>query len=307
MTLLRQLICATGLTNPARAAVRYSFAIAEQFHCALDVVHVCESPEPGRRDTYASGSERLARAISAHAVRERLDLVVRAMPTGVTGRATTHLLDGELPEALLSFANRHHAGLVVLGSRATPDAARASFAERLVDCLSCGVLTVPSREPSAPAPVKRLLLVVGPEAGTGSLLDWTVLLASSFGALVQLVCCTSFRADAANAEHRLRQEVEERLRRAQVGLEASFIERRPKLADTVLERAREGSADLIVMGTALEDEAGRSVLSAVRRAAACPVFSLRDVPPTRMFVNRARRGQPATNRRTESWIEECAR
>jgi nucleotide-binding universal stress UspA family protein len=155
--------------------------------------------------------------------------------------------------------------------------------------------------------MKRLLLVLGPETGIGSLLDWTVLLAGRFGALVQLVCCTSLRADAANAEHRLRQEVEERLRRAQVGLDASFTERRSKLAETVLERAREGSADLIVMGTALEDDAGRSVLSAVRRAAAHPVFSLREVPPTRMFVNRARREQTATNRRTESWIEECAR
>lgn len=307
MIALREVICATGLTNPARAALRYSFSVAEQFHCALDVVHVCESPKPDGRDSYASGAERMARAISAHALRERLDLVVRALPTGGAGRATTHLLDGELSDALLAFAERQRAELVVLGARPSPDAERASMTEPLAHRFSSGVLTVPSREPATPARVKRLLLVLGPESNSESMLDWAVLLAGRFGAVVQLLYCSSFRAGAIDVEQRVRHEVEERLRRAQIRLDASFTEQRSGLTHSVLSRAAKGDCDLIVMGTALRDDAGTQVLGAVRRTAARPVFSLRDAPPQRMFMNRARRGHAATNRRTESWIEECAR
>ena len=289
MIALRQMICATGLTNPARAALRYAFSMAEQFHCGLEVVHVCESTEPHFRDSYASGAERMERAISAHALRERLDLVGRALPTGGAGRATTHLLDGELSEALLAFAERQHAGLVILGSRPDPDGTRESIAERLMHRTSSGVLTVPSHEPATAPRIKRLLLVLEPGPNNGSMLDWAVLLAGRFGALVQLMYCPSLRADSVSAENRLRHDVEEKLRRAQIGIDASFTEQRSKLAETVLARAARGSSDLIVMGTALRDDAGHNVLCAVRRAATRPVFSLRDVPPVRMFMNRAHR------------------
>ena len=285
----REMICATGLTNPARAALRYAFSLAEQFHCGLEVVHVCESPEPRFRDAYASGAERMERAISAHALRERLDLVVRALPTGGAGRATTHLLDGELSEALLAFAERQHAGLVILGSRPDPDGTRESIAERLMHRTSSGVLTVPSHEPATAPRIKRLLLVLEPGPNNGSMLDWAVLLAGRFGAVVQLMYCASLRADSESAGNRLRHDVEEKLRRAQIGIDASFTEQRSKLAETVLARATRSSSDLIVMGTALRDDAGHNVLCAVRRAATRPVFSLRDVPPVRMFMNRAHR------------------
>jgi nucleotide-binding universal stress UspA family protein len=289
MIALREMICATGLTNPARAALRYAFSMAEQFHCGLEVVHVCESPEPHFRDSFASGAERMERAISAHALRERLDLVVRALPTGGAGRATTHLLDGELSEALLAFAERQRAGLVVLGSRPDPDSTRESIAERLMHRTSSGVLTVPSHEPATAPRIKRLLVVLEPGPNNGTMLDWAVLLAGRFGALVQLMYCASLRSDSLSAENRLRHDVEDKLRRAQIGIDASFTEQRSKLAETVLARAARGSSDLIVMGTALRDDTGHNVLCAVRRAATRPVISLRDVPPVRMFMNRAHR------------------
>lgn len=305
MAELREVICATGLTNPARAALRYSFAMAEQFHCELEIVHVCEPPEPRWRETYASASERMARAISAHALRERLDLVVRALPGGVAGRATTHLLDGEPSEALLAFAERQRAGLVVLGSRTGADATRESITERLMYRTSTGVLTVPSPERETAPRVKRLLLVLESGPSNASLLDWAVLIAGRFGAVVQLMCCPAPRSNAIETGYRLRHEVEQRLCSARIGLDASFTEPRPMLAETVLARAARGNCDLIAMGTALRDDAGHNVLCAVRRAAVRPVLSLRDAAPARMPMNRARREQTATNRRTESWIEEC--
>lgn len=286
MITLRELLCATDLEKPARAALRYSFFVAEQFQCPLHVLHVWETNESQRPNTYVSGAERMERAVAAHALRAQLDVVVRAVPTGAQGRATTHVAEGRLAETLLGFAERQRADVLVLGNEALETSAggpRESLAERLMHRTACPILTVPAFDLAVVPQVKRILLALSPTST--QVADWFVLLARRFDAVVQIFHRETSRPDGAALSARLRREVEDALRRAGVGVESTFAAAGPQFGEQVLSRAELGACDMIAMSASLRGEGDLGVLAEVRARSAVPVFSVRDVAPDRLFVD----------------------
>lgn len=286
MNTLRELLCATDLEKPAGAALRYSFFMAERFQCPLHVLHVWETNESERSNTYVSGAQRMERAVAAHALRAQLDVVVRAVPTGAQGRATTHVAEGRLTEALLACAERQRADVLVLGNDRrgdSPGRPRESLAERLIHRTACPILTVPASDLAVVPQVKRILLALSPTGGR--MVDWFVLLARRFDAVVQIFHRETSRAgDAALSAH-LRREVEETLRRAGVNVESAFAAPGPTFGEQVLSRAELGGCDMIAMGASLRGDGELGALAEVRARSVLPVFSVRDVAPDRLFVD----------------------
>jgi hypothetical protein len=115
--------------------------------------------------------------------------------------------------------------------------------------------------------------------------EWAAFWASRFGASVQLLYREGSQLVSVGNEALCRHDVEETLRRAGVGVDASFTEAEPGLGARVAERARTGGCDLIVMSATQRDEGERQVLASVREAAVQPVLTVREFTPDRRFVD----------------------
>jgi hypothetical protein len=233
----------------------------------------------------SSGPERTEHVLTRQRLRERLEALVRAIPTGASGRTTTHVVEGNVTDALLSCPAQKRADLIVLGSlpREAPREERLeSIAGYLTQRASCPVLTVPPRA-SGPVPrLKHIVLALEPAPTVGLSVEWTTYWARRFGAVVQLLYRE--RAGAAGAEAMYRDEIEERLRREGVGLERTDTEPESRMAERIVERAESGRCDLVIMSV-VRRESEVNALEALRRTAVVPVLSVRDFTPDHRAVD----------------------
>jgi nucleotide-binding universal stress UspA family protein len=289
---VREILCATDVEKPAYAGLRYSFFLADRFQCALEVVHASREAS-SMRPHYLSGAERMAQALETHRLRQRLDAVVRSIPTGIPGRATTRVMDGTVREAVLERSERQRADLIVLDATARLPARKSaseSVAEWLTHQTSCPILTVPARD-DGPAPkLRRILLVLEPEPSVGLAVEWTALWAERFGAHVQLLYRAGSGGYAPTREASCRNDVEDKLRRAGASVEASFEEPGSRTANRVVARAELGACDLVVMSSVLRDDGDPCVVESLRRASSLPVLSVRDFVPDGRFVANGAQG-----------------
>ncbi|HEY3498187.1 MAG TPA: universal stress protein [Polyangiaceae bacterium] len=319
MLVVREILCATDVERPARAGLRYSYFLADRFQCSLHVVHAWQEPT-ATAGSHLSGAERMQNVHAAHRLRERLDEVVRAVPTGSSGRATTYVVDGELTAAVLASAERQRVDLIVLGSGAREDAgarAAGSVAECLTRQAACPVLTVPARAFGRAPLVKRILLVLPTAPTVGLTVEWTALWARQFGASVQLLYREGTEPSSVGNAALCRHEVEDKLRRSGVGVDAIFVEPGAGIAARVIHVAESARCDLVVMSAVLRDAEGQSVLGGLRAAGVLPVLSVRDSAPERPFVDNVIEGDFATSfvrqeaqaqdTRSRAWIAECER
>lgn len=292
MISIREILCATEIERPPHCGLRYSLFIAEQFQCSLHVLHACEGVCSQLPNRYVSSAERMEQALASHRLRERLDAVVRAVPTQGPGRAMSHIADGSWTESLLAFSERQRADVIVLDASSeggTGSTWSGALVDQLAQRTACPLVTVPSTALDAPLRLKRLLLVVEPEATTGLLIDWAVSWASRCGAAVRLFYCEPPAAGSASGLTRPRwqHEVEDKLRVADVELTGSVAGSRMGIVESVLAEASLDASDLIMMSQNLRDDDERHVVGAVRRRSSAPVFSLRHSPPDRLFVDPA--------------------
>jgi nucleotide-binding universal stress UspA family protein len=286
MIAVREIMCATDVERPSYAGLRYAFFLADQLQCSLQVVHACPETESVRPNTYQSGAQRLEHVHATHRLRARLEVLVREVPTGSSGRATTHVVDGKLAEALLAHAERQRPALIVLGAAAKDSASPGeSLAQRLTRQASCPILTVPAREPGPSPRVKRILVVLPPTPSVGLTVEWTAFWARHFGAVVELLYREGSQLNSVGNEAMCRHEVEEKLRRAGVGVDSTFVEADATLTARVVDCAENGRCDLVIVNAALRDESDRHVVASIRGAAPLPVLSVRDFTPDRSFVD----------------------
>ena len=96
---LRKLLFATDLSSESLAAVPWILTVFHEWHPELDIVHVCSHPQQSHPAQLAELSERLE-ALSS---REQ------------HGAIRVHLLTGNPADAVLSFARKSQADLIVFG------------------------------------------------------------------------------------------------------------------------------------------------------------------------------------------------
>lgn len=295
MATIHDVLCATNAENPAYSGLRYSFFIAEQFQCSLQVLHAWEGSGTSPSNTYVDSSQILA----SHRLRERLDAIIRAVPSAGAGRATSHVADGKWSKAVLAFCERQRADLIVLAAPA-PDqvGSGADGIDHVVARAACPVLTVPAVERAAPPRLRKMLLAVDADATTGLLVDWAALWASRFDALVQVLYCEQSRPDTGAPRARWQFEVEEKLRKARVNTEICFARPGASPSERVVAEASAGGCDLILMSASLREAANRRVVRTVRQFSPVPVLSVGQVLPDRLFSD------PAPRQVDAAWIDE---
>lgn len=283
---LREILCGTDLEAPDHAALRYAFFVADKFACPLHVVHVWDTAE-ARPNSYVSAARRMERAVAAHWLRERLDVLVRAVPTGAMGRVRTHVEEGSLAQTLLECAKRQRADVIVLGASARGDRAgstRGSLAGRLINASVCPILTVPDFDLAVAPRVKRLLLVID-SASTGSdVAEWFALIARRFDAVVHILYLETSRVGTRARTTRIH-DIDETFRRAGVGVASTWAESGSGLGARVVLRAELEGCDMIAVNASLRVDGDPSVFEDVHSRSILPVFSMRGIAPDRLFVD----------------------
>lgn len=277
MIALHKLLCATDIERPARAALRLGFFIAEQVHASLSVVHAREP----RHDSnlYLCRQRRFEQLSADQRLLERLDAVVRDIPSAATGRATTSIVDGRLAEAVVTFSERQKSDLIVLGASThgphTWQAAQ-TMAERIGHITMCPIMTVPHDNVTTAPRLRRMLLPVDRIShSSADAVAWAVLLASRFGALVEVL----------HTDERSEDPVEEALKIAGVAFETNRCSLDAGLADCILARVARGDCDLVVMPMRPRGPSHDGVLAKVRRRSETPVLSVRAKEAERRFVD----------------------
>lgn len=126
-------------SKPAIAALRYAAGLALSFDAELSVLHVVEPVHSDwRMDTVAQ--QRRSHGETLGRLRQ---LVASELPPGCRAHAKLH--QGHPVEAIVGFATRSNADLIVMATRGQAGMKRAligSVAERVVRHAPCPVLVV---------------------------------------------------------------------------------------------------------------------------------------------------------------------
>lgn len=263
---IRRVLCPTDLSSHSLEALRRAVAIARRHEAELHVLHAVGDAAPPRRAALAPWSIGFApEGASTRAVAEPslLDWVRRADLAGQTPRLVTRR--GQPATAIIDYAKQAAADLIVMASKGRTGFTRllhGSVAERVRLRASAPVLTV-RLDTVRPDPCSRVLCAVDLSDGSEAAIASALALADEHQAALRLLhvidrpsaedvmavgylSLPSFvqeRQDDAVA--RLRALLPKDARAWRQGC-ASVAMGSP--AETILEAAREWSADLIVLG-----------------------------------------------------------
>jgi nucleotide-binding universal stress UspA family protein len=227
--------------------------------------------------------------MAAHAAEQQLANVVDDNHAKL--HVSKRVLDGATVATILAEAERSKADLLVVGA-----SARSAWWQKTgTTCevsrqVRCAVLTVPVDVPAGFA--RRILLPVDFSVATEVALEWTILLAKSFGSHVDVLHAlpaerTGPHASASSLKRprlalaltRLAATVG-RLREAGISDTTSVVVEGDTL-DAILARNQSESSGLIVMGShtvtplARDSDTVRGTIAGVRASLAVPVLSVR--------------------------------
>jgi nucleotide-binding universal stress UspA family protein len=290
MATVHEILIATDIERPARAALRYSFFLAEQFHASLHVVHAWTPWEVAPPNTEVPRQQKSERALSERRLRERLNAIVHEVPTAAPGCATTEIVDGPPAEAVLACSARQKSDLIVLGTAAESApifGTGEAIAQQISHHAWCPVITVPHRAGSS-SRLQRIVLPLEERTSMARALEWAAIFARHFRAVVELF---GPRTDSTSESHaaldHCRRHAEEALRVAGVAVEhhASDDVGRERW-ECVLGRLKKGDCDLVVMTAQSTTDGGRCSVVSVRRSSGVPVLSVRPDAPSGRFAAR---------------------
>ncbi len=227
--------------------------------------------------------------MAAHATEQQLSNVVQGLDGEL--QVSQKVLDGTTVATILAEAERSEADLLVVG--ASGQSAwwqKRGTAGEVSRQARCAVLTVPADVPAGFA--RRILLPVDFSVATEVALEWTILLARSFGSHVDVLhalpaerarshagASSLKRPRLAVALTRLSATVA-RLRAAGISDTTSVVVEGDTL-DAILARNQSESSDLIVMGShavtplAQDTDSVPGTIAGVRASLAVPVLSVR--------------------------------
>lgn len=126
---LKRVLFSTDLSHESLAAIPYVLTAVEEWHAALDVLHVCSSGDPRHQELMAG-------------LRERFDCLLAGTDAAPV---RCRVLAGKPAPAVLKFADAEKVNLIVLGlkpQRALYDGPLWSHAYEIVRHAHCPVLSV---------------------------------------------------------------------------------------------------------------------------------------------------------------------
>jgi len=289
---IQRILCPIDLGRTAPSVLRCAASIATTFGATLEAVHVRTSGERAQWTPFQSRTELVESVMASHATEQRLSQVVEGARAKVHVR--TKVLDGATAATIIAEAERAEADLLVIGA-----AARSAWWQRrstacdLSSQARCAVLTVPVDVPAMFA--RRILLPVDFSVATDVALDWTILLARTFGSHVDVLHALPPESKGSHAgasslkRPRLTVALKRlaatiaRLREAGVSDTTSVVVEGDTL-DAILARNQSESSDLIVMGNHAVTrqvhtaDATPGTIAWVRASLAVPVLSVRGAP-----------------------------
>ncbi len=289
---IRRILCPINLERTAPSVLECAATVASTFGASLEALHVRSGGERPVWTLFQSRTWLVESLMAAHAMDQRLAHMVDGASVEV--RVKTKVLEGTTTATILAEAERSEADLLVVGASARS----AWWQRRSTGCeissqARCAVLTVPVNVPARFA--RRILLPVDFSSATESALDWTILLARSFGSHVDVLHAlpadpAGGRQDAlslkrprlARALTRLAAIVA-RLRDAGVSDTTSVVVEGDTL-DAILARNESETSGLIVMGRhpiaplVRDSDSAPGTIAGVRASIAVPVLSVRSGP-----------------------------
>jgi nucleotide-binding universal stress UspA family protein len=130
---LQRVLFSTDLSRESLAAIPYVLTAVEEWHAALDLLHVCSTPNPTPGGAHAA---------LMHDLRARMDTLLGEKEHPPLHE---HLLTGKPGPCVIDFATRHREDLIVLGlkpHRALYNGPFWSHAYEIVRHAPCPVLSV---------------------------------------------------------------------------------------------------------------------------------------------------------------------
>ena len=296
---IRSILVATDLSEGAAEVLRGAGALADLADAELHVVNAVDPHTVRMGDVTVEE----AKASATDAVKEQLHASLPQRTPVTTCRVTV----GTPHEVILQRSRDLGVDLVVIGphrERAEGSGELGTTADRLIR--TCDAPCLVLRAPLS-LPLRRMLVSSDLSAAAGGAVNLALVwagalrLPSATGERTRLRAvhvappaqgATRASGGREEDERELREQVAEAVRssgvRSLVEIEPVVVEGE-EVADAILRLAREGTSDLLVMGTHGQNSADRALIgrvsSVVARRAACPVLL---VPPSfwRTFLAR---------------------
>lgn len=293
-----RILFATDLSRSAEGAEVYASTLAASWGATLTVMKVLEFP-PGLDPENPVNRMYLAELMK-EASQGLVEVKKRTSVQGVA--AQTRIATGIPSEEVLAAASAEGTDLIVVGTVGKTGVAHVllgSTAERIIRNAPCPVLAVrtersrPEQSSGTLPPVKlgRLLVPVDFSDCSLDALEYAVIVAQRAKASLTLLHVMEpvsygldFTLPHPDKRERMREAITSRLdglvsALASTQVTADYLLRGGLPNDSILEAARTGSADLIVMGThgrrGLSHVFYGSVAESVLRQAHCPVLTVR--------------------------------
>lgn len=297
-----KILFATDLSTSAERAEAYACTLAASWGATLTVMSVLEFP-PGLNPEYPVNRLYLAELMK-QATQGLVDVNERTSARGVV--VQTRIATGIPSEEVLAVARAEGTDLIVvgtLGKTGVEHVLLGSTAERIIRTAPCPVLAVRSARSTAdhgggkqsPVDLGRLLVPIDFSDCSLDALEYAVILAQRAKAsltLLHVLEPVSYGLDFTfphpDKRERIREELISRLKGlvsslASDQVTADYLLRGGLPNDSILEAAKTGSADLIVMGThgrrGLSHAMYGSVAESVLRQSHCPVLTVRNPKP----------------------------
>lgn len=293
-----RILFATDLSRSAEGAEAYACTIAASWGAILTVMNVLEFP-PGLNPEYPVNRVYLGELMK-QATRGLVDVKERTSAQGVV--AQTRIATGIPSEEVLAAAKDEGTELIVMGTvgkTGLEHVLLGSTAERIIRTAPCPVLTVRTERSRAkqdsgmqsPVELRRILVPVDFSDCSLDALEYAVIIAQRAKAsltLLHVLEPVSYGLDFTFPHPEKRERMREALTGQLDGLvsslasakvTATYLLRGGLPNDSILEAARTGPADLIIMGShgrrGLSHAFYGSVAESVLRQTHCPVLTVR--------------------------------
>ena len=293
-----RILFATDLSRSAAGAEAYASTLAASWGAILTVMSVLEFP-PGLNPEYPVNRLYLGELMK-QATRGLVDVKERASAQGVV--VQTRISTGIPSEEVLAVAKAEGTDLIVVGTvgkTGIEHVLLGSTAERIIPTAPCPVLAIRTERPgkeqggSAQPSVElgRLLVPVDFSDCSLDALEYAVIVAQRAKATLTLLHVMEpvsygldFTFPHPEKRERRREVIISKLKDlvsclASAQVTADYLLRGGLPNDSILDAARSGSADLIVMGThgrrGLSHAYFGSVAESVLRLSPCPVLTVR--------------------------------
>jgi len=283
---LNTILLATDFLESSRLALDYAVAFAHHYQAKLLMVHVFHMPQAAAEaEVFKEGP-----SISRKSRETRLE----AFASGA-GRAGVDvqwsLVEGWMPEALHKKVEAIKPDLLVLGThgvyRGLSHMLIGSNAEELLLSAPCPTLTVGRHVPAGIGPdssFEYILYVTDFTPESAAAAPYAVGLGQDFNARLEVCHLLAEQADKSDeVQHRRAERYCEAVRRTLPNGEAFWCSPADQLAqgaraDEILQRTRDDSAGLIVLGVKGESQFARHLHTSLAfqlvATAACPVFTI---------------------------------